>query len=217
MKKHIFALLALALALASTIGSAPNVSAQAQFLSGKLLQGKLGGVGSDGRMKWDRGISSYGAGVTDSTRISLPAAAAAADFADTTAWLDLSQVKFRQDFAKQPIVMFQVNKQLTTTTDSIGFQVQYSNDIGSTGAIKLGTTVAYMTTVAATTAGVSAGADGIVGTVVAVSPDAATGHAAGTAATLPYRYVRLVVLNADTSGATGRSYFSVTPVLFGWL
>ena len=32
---------------------------------------------------------------------------------------------------------------------------------------------------------------------------------------MPARFVRLIVLNADTSGATGRSYFSVTPVIYG--
>lgn len=167
-----------------------------------------------GRMKWSRGISSYGLGVLDSTRISIPAAGPSADMTDTTAWLDLGTFRFSQAYAKQPMVMFQITKQLTTTTDSIGFNLQFSNDIGS-GSVATPGTLAYITSIAAATAGVSTGGDGIIGTVVAVSADAATALANGTAATLPYRFVRLIVQNSDTSGATGRSYFSVTPIIYG--
>lgn len=202
--KHLKTLLAVAL----LIGAAAPAFAQsgAQIITGE-------------RMKWARGISSYGAGVTDSTRISIPAAAAAADFADTTAWLDLGQFKFSQFYAKQPLVLFQITKQLTTTTDSIGYAIQYSNDLGSaanSGATIYGSvTVAYITSVAASTYGITAGQDGFVGSVVALSPDAMAEHTVATIATAPYRYVRLIVLNSDTSGATGRSYFSVRPVIYG--
>lgn len=178
---------------------------QAQILSGKALAGKAG-VAADGRMKWTRGAG------TDSTRISIPAAQAS-DFTDTTAWLDLSQFKFRQDYAKQPLVVFQVNKQLTTTTDSINCAIQYTNEIGS-GNLKLASSAVTLTTVAASTAGLSTGDDGLVGAMVAVSPDAATAHAAGTAAAMPWRFVRLIVSNSDATGQTGRSYFYVTPLVW---
>lgn len=206
MKNRIMLLLALALTLA-----VPHVaSAQSQILT---LD----------RLKWARGVSSYGLGVTDSTRISILPATTTNDFADTTAWFDVGQFKFNQDYAKQPLVMFQINKQLTTTTDSIGYALQYTNDIGagSNAVLPASVAVAYLTTVAASTYGGSAGNDGIVGTVPAVTSDAvtvATGQASGTTAgnaIMPFRFVRLIVLNADTSGATGRSYFSVRPVVYG--
>lgn len=168
------------------------------------------------KLKWSRGISSYGAGVTDSVRISIPSPSAAGgtDATDTTQWFDLGQYKFAQAYAKQPLVLFQINTQLSSTTDSIGYSVQYSNDLSTTtqqGAVAL----AYSTTVAATTAGITAGQDGIAFTVVAVSPDAIAAHGVGTVATLPWRFVRLVVNNVDATATTGRKYFSVTPVIYG--
>lgn len=171
------------------------------------------------RLKWSRGISSYGAGVTDSTRISIPSPAAAGgtDATDTTAWFDCGQFKFAQDYAKQPLVLFQVNTQLSTTTDSVQYQLQYTNDLGTAAnpARPLAVTAANLTTVAASTAGGSAGDDGLVGTIVVVSPDAATGQATGTAAALPFRYARLAITNIDATAPTGRKYFSVTPIVYG--
>lgn len=164
------------------------------------------------RMKWNRG----GVTATDSTRISIPGAAASVDFSDTTVWLDLAQYKFASRFSQEGIVAFQINKQLTATTDSIGFQVQFSNDINNSTTTYGAGTLAYITTVAATTYGITAGQDGLVGMVVASCPKATTGQASGTLADMPWRFVRLVVQNSDTSGATGRVYFSVTPVIFGW-
>lgn len=198
MKKHftILALAAVALAFASTA-----------FAEGAQI------IALD-RLGWNRGISSYGLGV-DSTRISIPAAAAAADMADTTDWVDLGSFKFKQDYTQQPLMWFQINKQLTTTTDSIGVQIHYSNDMAAS-TIALPVSTFYLTTVAAATAGISAGQDGLVGQVVAVAPAANAAHIAGVAAAMPWRYVRLVVYNADVSGATGRSYFSVRPVVYGW-
>jgi hypothetical protein len=166
------------------------------------------------RLQWVRGISSYGAGNTDSTRISIPAATTTSDHADTTEWLDLGQFKFEQDYAKQPLVWFQINRQYSTTTDSVGVEIHYSNDLASSTILRPVTTF-YLTTIAAATAGTSAGADGLAGSVVAVSPDANAAHIAGVAAAMPWRYVRVVVYNADVSGATGRTYFSVRPIIYG--
>ncbi len=166
------------------------------------------------RLKWNRGISSYGLGNTDSTRISIPSATAA-DFADTTAWLDLSAYHFGPVISGQALALFQINTQLTSSTDSVGFYVQYSNDL-TASTIYGSVTSAASTTVTATTAGITAGQDGLAFSVVAVSLTTIAAGGVGTVATLPYRYVRLVVSNAEASSNNGRKYFSVQPVIFGW-
>ncbi len=203
MKNRILALIALGVAAVGlTISALPSSA----------------GIASLGRLKWNRGISSYGAGVTDSTRISIPAASAAVDFADTTAWVDLNTQGMVQTYTQQALLVFQINKQLTTTTDSIGYVVQYTNDVNTTSNTNIfSTTAAYITSVAASTQNVATGADGTIGLVVAVAPktNPTGGAITTTQADFPWRFARLVVYNSDTSGATGRSYFSVDAVLSG--
>lgn len=152
------------------------------------------------RLTWNRGISSYGLGVTDSTRISFPAPGAAVDFTDTTAWVDLNNLNIAdQTYTGQNLVWFQVNRGAVAATDSVGYSIHYTNDLDSGASGVTASTVAYVTSVS--------GQD-ILPLIPAIAP-------ASTLTTAPLaRYIRLVVLNADvSSAAVGRQYFSVRPVI----
>ena len=164
------------------------------------------------RLKWTRVLGAS----QDSTRISIPAPATdgSVDNADTTQWFDVNAVRLPQTYTAQPLVWFQVNRQITATTDSIGFKVQYTNDLSTPTIFGTITEVAYVTGTA-TTQGITAGQDGYGGSVIAVSPATVVAHTVGAVATLPWRYVRLVVRNVESSSMSGRVYFSVTPVVYG--
>lgn len=163
-------------------------------------------------MKWNRGISSYGLGVKDSLIISLPAPAAAVDFADTTEWLDLSQYTLpAYSISAWPQVTFTIYGQANTASDSIGYQVQFSDqpDIPGGGFTNISNTfgtlasVAYLSLSASTTVG-----SNVWGTVVAMAP---------TTSVYPHRFYRLVVLNAEVGGSIGRRYCGVTATVNGRL
>lgn len=150
-------------------------------------------------LHWRRGISSYGLGA-DSLKISIPAGGPSVDFSDTTAWLELGSFHFTQVYSAQPIVLFNIRSQLTTGTDSVGYQVQWSND----GVTFEPQAVAYFTLPTAATNGVTAGDMGIGKTIAALAP---------TSSVWPYAYVRLVVKNAQVGSGT-RKYFEVQPVVW---
>lgn len=160
-------------------------------------------------LKWDRGISSYGLGVKDSLVISLPGPAAAVDFADTTVWLDLGSFKFpQQAYTAYPLVTFSVYGQANTASDSIGYAVQYADQISVPGGNYQGitnvftsATVAYLSLSASTTVGANNW-----GNIVAVAP---------TSSVYNHRFVRLVILNAEVGGTIGRRYCGVTAVVNG--
>jgi hypothetical protein len=159
-------------------------------------------------LRWQRGISSRGLGVTDSLVISLPGPGAAVDFADTTEWLDLSNYQFTQGYSAYPLVIFTVYGQANTASDSIGYQVQYADqkDIPQ-GNFAISNTfgtlasVAYLSLSASTTVGAN-----VWGTVVALAP---------TTSVYAHRWYRLVVLNAEVGGTIGRRYCGVTATIVG--
>ena len=153
------------------------------------------------RMRWNRGISSYGLGVTDSTRISIPGAAAAVDFADTTVWLDLGTLNnlAPQAYTGQNLVYFQINRQASGAVDSLQYQIQYTNDTEANATGFVPGTLTLVSTV------VDQG--DMVPLIPAVAP-------ASTVTTAPLaRFVRLVVYNSEVSATKGRVYFSVRPVI----
>lgn len=160
-------------------------------------------------MKWNRGISSYGLGATDSLVISLPGPAAAVDFTDTTAWLDLAQFQLKtQTYTAEPLVTFMIYGQANTASDSIGYYIQYSDqkDIPSGNFASVTNTftqssVAYLSLSASTTVG-----SNVWGYVVALAP---------TSSVYTHRWYRLVVLNAEVGGTIGRRYCGVTAIVNG--
>ena len=204
MKNRIKLLLALSAAVLSVAITAHQSSA---------------GITSLGRMKWNRGISSYGLGSTDSTRISIPGAGGSIDCSDTTRWVDMNVVGLTQAYTEQCMLAFQINGQLGSGTDSVGWQVQFTNDpVSETQSIAAGNnnnifTAAFASVnkVTAATQGIATGTDGTITIVCAVKPK--TAATSGTALDFPYRFVRLIVRNAMV--ATNRQYFTVDAVVFG--
>ncbi len=196
-------------AVALAVGFAPNAGAA----------NSSAGIVGLGRLKWNRGISSYGLGVGDSTRISIPNGGPSADISDTTVWVDLSAFDVAQQYTEQCALAFQINRQLGSSTDSVGYYVQYTNDISRNGQSIAGgnnntiaqSSAAYVNTVTATTANVTSGTDGFVTIVCAVKPK--TNPTAGTLADFAWRFARLVVVNQKNAGT--RCYFSVDAVIAG--
>lgn len=193
MKNRILLLVALAVALA-----APTIASAQTFTPTTVP------------LKWNRGISSYGAGQTDSLVISLPGPGAAVDFADTTEWLDLSGYEFpQQGYTAYPLVTFTIYGQANTASDSIGYQVQFSDQKSipsgnfQTITNTFGTlaSVAYLSLSASTTVG-----SNVWGTIVGMAP---------TSSVYPHRWYRVVVLNAEVGGTIGRRYCGVTATING--
>ena len=158
----------------------------------------LAGVKILPRLTWNRGVSSYGAGVTDSTRISILGPGASVDFADTTEWVDLGTHPIaNQAYTGQNLLWFSVHAQGAASSDSIGYVIQYSNDLATDAGGFLSGTLTYVT----------GSNSGMVPLIPAVAP-------AATVTTAPLaRFYRIVVYNAEVGGTVGRRYFSVRPVI----
>lgn len=160
-------------------------------------------------MKWDRGISSYGAGIKDSLVISLPGPAAAVDFADTTQWLDLSQFAMPAvGLSAYPSVTFNIYGQANTASDSLCYYVQYADqkDIpGGNFQTITNTFTQSSITCLSLSASTTVGANNW-GTVVVVAP---------TTSVYVHRFYRLVVLNSEVGGTIGRRYCGVTATVYG--
>ena len=183
MKNRIMLLLALLVALV-----APSAAlAQEQILVAAPLH-------------WDRG-----AGITDSTFISIPVwggAITTATAEDTTEWFNVGDYKFPAGTGSAtpvPLLQFQIGigTVAATTTDSVGYIFQYTND--KTNATRtsgfIGGSIAY----------------------AAVSNDAVvvTAMDATRATTAMGKWVRVIIRNAEIGSGYQRR-FRVTPIVHGW-
>jgi hypothetical protein len=182
MKKfgHILALVAVMVAFAGTALAGPKINTLAP-------------------MNWDRGAG------TDSTFISIPVwvgAIAITAAQETTAWLDLGKFEFPDGVGSAtpvPLVQFQitVGTVAATTSDSVGYQVQYANDPAD-----LSRTTGFIN-------GTQSYAAMAQNVAVITALDATR-----TAASASGRFIRLIVTNAEIGSGYQRR-FRVVPIIYG--